>query len=249
VHIRQIALVASELEPLVSDLCAVFGLEVSFRDPGVAEFGLTNAVMPVGTQFLEVVSPFREGTTAARFLAKRGGDSGYMVILQTRDLAADRARLLELGVRLVWQIELDDVATVHLHPRDVGGAIVSIDQPVPAESWRWGGPGWQARARTDRVAAIRGVTLESRDARELAGRWSRALALGTPESAGGGFELELEGGCLRFLGTQGAEGIRAVELEATNPDAVLAEARARGLTAGEKSVTLGGVRFDLAPAG
>src|SRR5207249_4563439 len=146
VHIRQVALVARELEPVVADLTAVLGIEVAFRDPGVAAFGLHNAVMPIGETFLEVVSPVREGTTAGRLLDKRGGDGGYMVILQTADLRADRARLGALGVRIVWQVELDDIATVHLHPRDIGGAIVSLDQPVPPESWRWGGPEWRGRA-------------------------------------------------------------------------------------------------------
>ena len=42
-RLRQIALVASELEPIVEDLGSVFGLEVCFRDPGVATFGLENA--------------------------------------------------------------------------------------------------------------------------------------------------------------------------------------------------------------
>src|SRR5205814_906057 len=83
---------------------------------------LHNAVMPVGQTFLEVVSPVREGTTAGRLLDRRGGDGGYMVILQTADLRADRTRLAALGVRIVWQVELDDIATVHLHPRDLGGA-------------------------------------------------------------------------------------------------------------------------------
>src|SRR5207302_1544425 len=82
----------------------------------------------------------REGTTAGRRIDKRRGDGGYMVILQTANLRADRARLAALGVRIVWQVELDDIATAHLHPRDLGGAIVSLDQPVPPESWRWGGP-------------------------------------------------------------------------------------------------------------
>src|SRR5262249_56622564 len=121
-------------------LAAVLGCEVGSRAPGVGDLGLHTAALPVGTQFLEVVSPVRDGTTAGRFLDKRGGDGGYMVILQTADLDADRRRLSALGVRLVWQVTLDDIATVHLHPRDVGGAIVSIDQPRPAASWRWGGP-------------------------------------------------------------------------------------------------------------
>src|SRR5262245_16796633 len=153
-HIRQIALVARELDPVVEDLCAVLGIVVGFRDPGVAEFGLRNAVMPVGTTFLEVVSPVRDDTTAGRFLARRGGDGGYMVILQTDDLDGDRARLARLGARVVWEATLDDIATIHVHPRDIGGAIVSVDQPRPPESWRWGGPDWRRSVRTDRVRRI-----------------------------------------------------------------------------------------------
>jgi hypothetical protein len=61
-----IALVAQDLEPVLENLCAVLELEVCFRDPGVAEFGLHNALLPIGTSFLEVVSPTRAGTTAGR---------------------------------------------------------------------------------------------------------------------------------------------------------------------------------------
>jgi len=179
-RIRQVALVARDLDPVVADLCAVFGLEVAFNDPGVAEFGLRNAVMPVGSTFLEVVSPAREGTTAGRLLDKRGGDGGYMVIVQTDDLEAARTRLGALGVRIVWQIALDDIATLHLHPRDVGGAIVSLDQPRPPESWRWGGPEWQSHVRTDVVDGITSVTLEAENAERLAARWTEVLGLWTP---------------------------------------------------------------------
>jgi len=34
-RLRQVALVARELEPVVDDLCAVLDVQVSFRDPGV----------------------------------------------------------------------------------------------------------------------------------------------------------------------------------------------------------------------
>src|SRR5258705_13594247 len=142
-RLRQIALVAGDLEKTVDDLCAVLGLEVCYRDPGVAEFGLRNALMPIATSFLEVVSPQQPGTTAGRLLEKRRGDGGYMVIVQTDDLAADRERVEKLGIRIVWKADLSDAATIHLHPRDVGAAIVSLDQMRPPESWRWAGPEWR----------------------------------------------------------------------------------------------------------
>ena len=56
-RLRQVVIVAHDLETTVGHLTAVLGIAVSFRDPGVAEFGLVNAVMPVGDTFLEVVSP------------------------------------------------------------------------------------------------------------------------------------------------------------------------------------------------
>jgi hypothetical protein len=68
IRLRQIALVAAELEPVVTDLERAFDLEVCFRDPGVATFGLVNALLPIGTDFLEVVSPDRPGTATIRFV-------------------------------------------------------------------------------------------------------------------------------------------------------------------------------------
>ena len=245
-RIRQIALVARELEPVVGDLRSVFGLVEGFHDPGVGEFGLHNEVLVVGDQFLEVVSPVREGTTAGRFLDRRGGDGGYMVILQTADLAADRRRLAGLGVRTVWEVTLDDIATVHLHPRDIGGAIVSLDQPRPPASWRWGGPNWEARAQTDVVRGITSVTLESPDPTRLAARWAEVLGLRTPRLNCGVLELALDSGTLRFVaGDGGSDGIVAVGLAATDATGLLATADARGLATGDRSVRIGGVRFDV----
>ena len=241
-RLRQIALVAEKLDPVVSDLCAVLDVGVCFRDPGVAEFGLVNALMPIGDTFLEVVSPKQEGTTAGRLLARRGGDGGYMVILQTDDLAASRRRAEQQGVRIVWEIALPDVATVHLHPRDLGGAIVSLDQPKPPESWRWGGPDWQRHVRRETVSRIVGATLDARDPEAMAARWAAVLGL-APRSP---VELALEDGALRFAaaGPRG-EGLRGIEIETRNRARVLEAARERGLELSQDSLVIGGTEIAL----
>ena len=159
-RIRQVAMVAATLQPVVADLCEVLGLEVSCNDPGVGEFGLENAVIPVGDTFLEVVAPIQEGTTAGRLLERRGGDGGYMVLIQVDDLDAARRRMAELNVRVVWESVHDDATTMHLHPKDVGGAILSLDIANPPESWRWAGPGWQDKVHTDRVSGVIGVDVQ-----------------------------------------------------------------------------------------
>ncbi len=187
-RLRQIALAARDLDAATDDLCAVLGIEIAFRDPGVKVFGLRNAVMPVGDTFLEVVSPIDPGASAARWLSRRGGDGGYMAILQTPDLAAERRRLERLGVRVVWEASLEDIAAIHLHPRDVGAAIVSFDEPRPPESWRWAGP-WRGHVRNDRVGVLRGAVLQAADPDALAARWGEVLGLPVspgrlPEEAG-----------------------------------------------------------------
>ena len=56
-RLRQVALVAGDLDRNVGELCEVLGIDVAYNDPNMVVFGLVNAVMPVGDTFLEVVSP------------------------------------------------------------------------------------------------------------------------------------------------------------------------------------------------
>lgn len=252
-HLRQIALVARELEPVVEDLCAVLDVEVCFRDPGVAEFGLRNALMLLGDTFLEVVSPVRADATAARYLARQGGDGGYMVILQSDDLARERTRLGALGVRVVWEIALPDIATIHLHPKDLPGAIVSLDEPRPGDAWRWGGPRWREQAASKRVGRLLGASLQAGDPARLAARWGEVLGRPVSEERGAaGLEIRLErGGAIRFEASEksGREGLAALRLEARDPKAILEAARARDCLDANGRVRIGGVRIDLVPAG
>jgi len=174
IRLRQVALVAADLDTTVAALCTHLGLTVCYSDPGVGMFGLHNALMTIGDQFLEVVSPTQDGTTAGRLLSKRSGDGGYMAIYEVDDLDAREAALDDAGIRIVWRGDLPDIRGRHLHPADVGGAIVSIDQPVPNGAWHWAGPTWQAHQHTGVVTAIAGVTVAATDPAAMHARWQRA---------------------------------------------------------------------------
>ena len=103
----------------------------------------------IGDTFLEVVSPVGNeagAQTAARQLDRSGADvCGYMAMIQVDDLAAARERVRAAEVREVFEVELDDIAEVHLHPGDMR-AIVALSEPRPPASWRWGGEGWSERS-------------------------------------------------------------------------------------------------------
>jgi hypothetical protein len=177
VRLRQVALVAADLEPAADALRDALQLDEPFRDPGVGEFGLENVVFSVGDSFIEVVSPVRDGTTAGRYLDKRGGDSGYMALFQVPDTPAARARAADRGVRVVWKVDLPDISGTHFHPKDVPGAIVSVDTPSPPETWRWGGPSWTAQVPAHHDGGICGVTVDCEDPDAAAGVWGSLIGI------------------------------------------------------------------------
>jgi len=191
IRLRQVAMIAPDLDPLLL----------------------------VGDQFLEVLSPTEPGTTVQRLLDKRNGAGGYMAIFEVDDLDERLDRLAANDVRVVWAGDLPDIRGRHLHPRDVGGTLVSIDQPVPAGAWRWGGPDWQNRSDEllagAAVTAIAGAVIAADDPRAIEARWT---------------QLGLDGD-VSFVSTgpRGA-GLDGVELIAADP--------------GERT-EIGGVTFTL----
>jgi hypothetical protein len=236
VRLRQVVVVARDIEPVVDEICHRLGLEVCYRDPGVGHFGLQNALMAVGDCFIEVVSPMREDTAADRYLERRGGDGGYMLMLQVDDLSNERRRVEEIGVRVVWEGRGDGISGMHLHPADIGGAIVSLDVPEPAESWGWAGADWRAHVRSDVVTGIAGAELQSDDPAALARRWSRVL--GRPVEPGverGEPVVNLDAAAIRFVTAADGrgEGLSGFDLVATNT------------THAGESILLAGVRIRL----
>ena len=246
-RLRQVALVAHDLAAVEGTLAAALGVEVCFRDPGVAEFGLHNVLFPIGDTFLEVVSPLVEGTTAGRLLERRGGDCGYMVLVQTDDLDGARQRIEGAGARVVYTAEGRTICGLHLHPRDLGGAIVSVDQCHPPQEWEWAGPRWRDHVRTDATATIDAVEIsasqpgimaarwaqvlggELRAARATAGREANPSSTGGDRTAGpetpattgehGAFDLCFDRGRVRFvpLAAGATEGVSGLDVLAADP--------------------------------
>ncbi len=254
IRLRQVALVARNLQEVLDDLNATFGLEVAYRDPGVATFGLQNAVLPVGTQFIEVVSPVEEGTAAGRQLDRRGGDGGYMVITHTDDDGPVRQRVDELGIRTPIRSQGESYHVMQLHPRDTGGSFFEIDWQQGGEDpfgpWEPAGPDWQKARRTDIVDGIAGVDLESADPERVAARWSQITEIAVEEQDDVPV-LPFDNAVIRFVppGSDGlaksGDTIVGVDLVAVDAAAALAAASERGLPIEGDTVTICGVRFRL----
>lgn len=226
-RIRQIVFATRELAPTVAQFEDALGLQVAYRDPLVVKFGLHNALLPIGDQFIEVLAPIKDKTAAGRHL-ERHGESAYMLVFQTDNLDADRARFGRLGVRVIWQADYPDVRATQLHPRDIGAAIVSLDQPSPPESWRWAGPSWKQHVSSTGAKEICEVTIGAVDPTAMAQRWADVLGTAAPLEN----RIAIQGGVLNF--TQATvDKIAGYRLAVHNPQAAT------------KVVTLCGTQFRL----
>lgn len=258
-RLRQICLVARELAPAEKKIVDVLGLEVCFRDTGVAKYGLHNALFAAGGTFLEVVSPTRSDTAAGRYIDRRKGDGGYMFIVDCDNLEARRAHFQELGVRLVEDLKSAEGDLVgealHLHPRDTGGCLLSVDRHSGGADmtggYKWAGPDWRAHDRSTTIASVVGAGMQSEDPEATARRWSDLLqrpALPAKVKADGQhWQIDLDVGFARFgpLRDERGEGLRSVHFACKDKAAVLRAAKAAGVPAGESHVDLVGVRCVL----
>jgi catechol 2,3-dioxygenase-like lactoylglutathione lyase family enzyme len=250
-RLRQVCLVAPELEAAVEDIGAIFGLEVCHRSAGVEEFGLTNALFAAGTSFIEVVAPFREGTAAGRFLDRSQGRGGYMAIFDSPDPDAYLAHAASIGVRAIFEIDRPGAyRCIQFHPRDCRATMLDIERTYGGESltgpWLPAGPSWQehADARTTRgITAIEAVSPRPDD---LAAHWSSILQRPV-DRARDHLTIRVDGPGVRIAANarDDRELLDAVVIDVVDQAQVMAAATRRGKASGPGAIDLCGMTFRL----
>lgn len=251
-RLRQICLVAADLAREAATIKALFGLEECYRDPNVAEFGLQNVLFPVGTDFIEIVSPTRPGTAAGRFLDRHGGQHGYMVILDCDDPEARGRHCASIGVRTANLIRHDDYFGVQLHPKDTGAAMIEFNRTEggadPLGAYAPAGPRWQKFVRQDVTRRLRAAEIECPDPGRFAARWSQVLQKPL-QAVNGEIRIALDAGLIRFLTSTSPEpALTGLELEVSDLARVLHKATARGCIGLDGRVDACGIRFRLTEA-
>ena len=242
--LRQLVMVSNLRDPIVNDLQDLFDIKVSFNDPGVAHFGLENAVLPVGKDFLEVVSPVKENTTAGRYLNRRGGDGGYMVIIQVDDFFETLNIVKENNITVVWESEHPEARAIHLHPKELGGAILSLDWMNPKESWKWAGPNWDKFVNTSIIKRFVGVEIQSDDPEGMKNKWQSVLRM--PSENISNRQIDLDNTWIRFVEDKDGRGpgVSAFCLEANDNESLMKKAADLGLMH-QGDIFIGGVKFLL----
>src|SRR5258708_540009 len=254
IRLRQICLVAEKLAPVIADFKAVLGLEVCFKDPEVAVFGLENPLMPVGSNFIEVVAPVKENTAAGRYLKRRNGDGGYMVICQCDTHAtqlARKERAAALNIRVAWEHESKAFHALQLHPADTGGTFFEIDWDAKGEpEGTWmpaGGSGWAIARPARSVRAYTPRAMKAAAPRGLADRWRKIAQVPLRTDSRGRLELPLDNASIRFVeSTDGrGEGLGGIDVVVADRKHLLNAAASRGLRVSGDHVTICGTHFYL----
>jgi catechol 2,3-dioxygenase-like lactoylglutathione lyase family enzyme len=243
-RLRQIALAVTNLDAAKLQASEILGLGPAYQDPAIVRYGLCNAVYAIGSTFLEFVSPITENTTVGRLLNKQGGDCGYMVILQTDAADAARARIDAAGVRVADQLDRGGAGFMHLHPKDVGGTLLSIDYMPQWSDWEWAGPDWQRSATHGE--AITGVGISALAPEAMARRWKEIL--GRPiEHYDHLARMRLDEGELRFepLAGCGNEGFHAFDLHSPRAAQLRENAARHGCLTADGNIELFGMTLRL----
>ena len=253
IQLRQICLVARKLQPVIDDLTYVLGINSCFVDPGVGVFGLENTLMCVGRNFLEVVAPVQENTAGGRYLDRRGGDGGYMVICQASskgEQQAIRQRALDNAIRIAHEGDRTNWNICQIHPRDMVVSFFEIDWMEPNDFTGWwmpaGGMQWEDKVDQSSTIDYLGVELQSDDPAGIADRWS--LVSGEPvQHVDGELHICFNNAVLRFVeATDGrGPGLGGLDISVADRDGILERAKERNCYENDSHVNICGTRFYL----
>jgi len=267
-RLRQPVLVARDKDAVVRDLAAVLDLQPAHGSGDLSPYGLPakgpmsdggravleglgveNLLFAVGSDILEVMFPTRPDGATVGFMDRRGGDTGYMIVLQTDDVDRFKSLAASEGVRVSHEALFEQYHDIHLHPRDCGGALLAmarhLPENVPDGPWYPGG-NWQERPASRAVSGIVAAELHSPDPGQLASRWGRLLDLPVTHE-GGSFAIALDDAALRFVpcAPDEKEGFTGLDLKVMDRDFIERGARTRGIAIDKDRLTLAGITIRL----
>ena len=249
IQLRQICLVAESLSDTIEDLKDVLGIQSCFVDEAVEKWGLENNLLSIGNNFIEVVSPTRDGTAAGRYLNRRRGDGGYMIICQAdshQNQLEVKERASKSGIRIAWEREHAQYHILQLHPADMLSAFLEVDWDENNDfNGNWvpaGGPDWTKFVNRSRTLDFCGIELQCENPDQLSKKWAHVLGVEAVHN-----EIVLNNAKLRFIALKDdrGPGLCGIDLLVHDKKPLIETAQRRDLEHGDSFIEICGVRFHL----
>ena len=157
-------------------------------------------------------------------------------------------RIKNSEIKIVWNGDRKEedihARTIHLHPKQIGGAILSLDKMIPEDEWLWAGINWKEHINKSLVDSISGVILKSSDPDRLCSQWE--LALGKKRDEDKTFNISLDQSKISFVKDVDSkqDGIVAFIIKALNPEKIIENAKSKNLLINNE-IIIGGVQIIL----
>jgi hypothetical protein len=229
-ELRQVGFATLDHAAAVRTATDLLALGPGFGDPLLAAMGLADFTAPVGPDtYVEVLAPTTPDHSAARWLRRVGGASGWVLSTQVPSLDGVKERAAAHGVRVAVETQAMGRSIIQLHPLDVG-VLLELDEFLPREAWFWDElPAAKAAhaARTTKADDILAVDVavatigpDGPDApAAMARTWAAIIGIDPPAATPDGAGLAFGHRTIRFVPARdGRTGIVAVDLHATDRD-------------------------------
>ncbi len=129
--LHHIGIAVSDLETSIASYKRDLGCSVTLRET-IAESGVMLAFLELPNTRLELLTPTREGTTLAKFLASRGPGLHHLCY-EVRDIVGELAKFKAAGHELIDSVPRKGAAEskiAFLHPKTFEGVLVELCQPA-----------------------------------------------------------------------------------------------------------------------
>ncbi len=230
-RIRHYVLATHDLNFVCDQLYEFLGMAALPKPPGpgVTEaYGFYSTMMKIGSTMLEIVQPIKPDHHLNKWFDERGGDGGYMVVMQAFDDAALVARAKGEGLTLTRDMMFKGQHMMQFDYRRFGTHF-ELYRYSPEEDW-WGDPNGRPYPPSRVASEMLGCDVAVENPGEIADQIAR-LFLGTRED---GNRVRFDNRSVTFVPVKGkARGLTAIDIKARQDNRVGDWAR------------IGGVQFRL----
>jgi methylmalonyl-CoA epimerase len=128
-EIDHVAIAVNDLDGAIAWYADVFGAEVTHREV-VESDGVEEALVRVADSYIQLLTPTRDDSPVAKYLAKRG-EGLHHVAFRVEDCAAALARVKESGARVIDDVPRPgsrNTTVAFIHPQDAFSTLIELVQ-------------------------------------------------------------------------------------------------------------------------
>ncbi|WP_114951542.1 VOC family protein [Sphingosinicella terrae] len=153
--VRHFVLATPEIDRVSEEVQRFLGVPQGFRHDMSAVLGFRNEMMMIGSTMFELVQPTTPDHRLNRWFREHGGEGGYMIVFQTFDADAFRARAAAERLRLTRDMLFRGQDMIQFDPRRFGTHLETYRYSLP-NGW-WGDPVGRNYARSEVAEEIVGA--------------------------------------------------------------------------------------------